>query len=70
MAFKKVTAIVDEFRLETIELALQAHGVSGFSIHSVKGRGHYFNPSTRDGLVNHIVISAYTTTHMLKLSLR
>ena len=31
MAFKKVTAIVDEFRLETIELALQAHGVSGFS---------------------------------------
>lgn len=29
MASKKVTVIGDEFRLETIERALQAHGVSG-----------------------------------------
>ena len=64
MAFKKVTAVVDEFRLEAIEQALVAHGVSGFFIHSVEGRGHYFNPYKRDGLVNHVVINIYTTdTH-------
>lgn len=64
MAFKKITAIVDEFRLEAIEQALVAHGVSGFFIHSVEGRGHYFNPYKRDGLVNHVVINIYTSdTH-------
>lgn len=61
MAFKKVTAVVDEFRLEAIEQALLSHGVSGFFIHSVEGRGHYFNPYKRDGLVDHAVISIYTT---------
>lgn len=64
MAFKKVTAIVDEFRLDAIEKVLVAHGILGFSIHSVEGRGHYFNAFKRDGLVSHAVISIYTTdTH-------
>lgn len=61
MAFKKVTAIVDEFRLEKIEQALRAHGVSGFSMYSVKGRGHYFNSFKRDGLVDHTLICVYTS---------
>jgi len=61
MAFKKVTAIVDSFRLTYIEQALQAHAVSGFSMYSVKGRGHYFNAFKRDGLVEHVLICVYTS---------
>ena len=66
MAFKKAAAIVDEFRLEKIEPAPRAHGVSGFSMYSVKGRGHYFNSFKRDGLVAHTLICVYTSEKHVK----
>lgn len=60
MSFKKITAVFDELRLDVIEKALESHGVSGFSIHAVKGRGSYFNAFNRDHLVNHLQMEIYT----------
>jgi len=61
MLIKKVTAIIDEAQLESVENALKSHGVTGFTIYPVRGRGSYSNTFSKDGLVAHIQIVLYTS---------
>ena len=61
MTIKKITAIIDELLLESVEKKLGAHGVIGFTIHPVKGRGVYSNTFTKSKLVNHSQIELYTS---------
>ncbi len=69
MSVKKVIAIVNELRLDEIESALGAHGVSGFSIHPVMGRGIYCNTFSKDNLVKHIQIEVFTSDkHSTKIA--
>lgn len=41
MPIKKITAIIDELQWVKVEKALEVHGVTGFTVHAVKGRGNY-----------------------------
>jgi len=61
MAIKKITAIVNELLLDDIEKALLAHGVTGFTVMPVKGRGNYCNTYTQDQLVKHSQIEIFST---------
>ena len=61
MSIKKITAIIGELMLDNIQQALKDHGVTGFTIHPVKGRGYYANLYSEDGLVNHSQIEVYTS---------
>ncbi|MBL4909642.1 MAG: P-II family nitrogen regulator [Alteromonadaceae bacterium] len=61
MSIKKVTAIVSELMLDNVEQALKNHGVTGFTIHPVKGRGYYVNLYSEDGLIKHSQIEIYTS---------
>lgn len=70
MLIKKVSAIIDELQLEKVENVLGEHGVTGFSIHQVKGRGSYCNTFSRDGLVSHVQIEIYTSVkHANKIAM-
>jgi nitrogen regulatory protein P-II 1 len=60
MAVKKITAIIDELLLESVEKNLVAHGVTGFTITQVKGRGYYYNSYSQDKLIEHYQIDIYT----------
>jgi nitrogen regulatory protein P-II 1 len=60
MSVKKVVAIIDELQLDSVEKQLGAHGVMGFSIHPIKGRGRYCNTFSKNGLVSHIQIEVFT----------
>lgn len=60
MPVKKIVAIIDELQLESVEKKLGAHGVMEFSIHPIKGRGHYCNTFSKNGLVSHIQIEIFT----------
>ena len=53
MNIKKVTAIINEMQLDNVANALCEHGVKGFTIHPVSGRGSYCNTYSKDGLVTH-----------------
>jgi len=66
MSIKKVTAIIGELMLDSVEEALKTHGVTGFTIHPVKGRGYYANLYSEDGLVNHSQIEIYTSVNYAK----
>jgi nitrogen regulatory protein P-II 1 len=66
MSIKKVTAIISELILDRVEQALKTHGVTGFTIHPVKGRGYYANLYSEDGLVNHSQIEIYTAAKHAK----
>lgn len=69
MVFKKVTAIVDELQQQAIQQALESHGVKGYSVHPLKGRGHYANTFKADLLVSHVEISIYTShKHVEKIA--
>lgn len=59
MELRKVTAIFDETRLKTVEAKLIDHGVSGFTLHPVRGRGRYFDSFDDDHLINHIQLEVY-----------
>lgn len=59
MEIVKVSAIFDEFRLKDVEKALIHHGVSGFTLHSVRGRGRYFDSFNEGNLVKHIQMEVY-----------
>ena len=61
MMIRKVTAIINEMQLENVAKALCEHGVTGFTIHPVMGRGNYCNTFSKDGLVTHKQIEIYTT---------
>ncbi|TMM42404.1 P-II family nitrogen regulator [Colwellia ponticola] len=60
MKLKKITAIINEIQLDNVAKALNAHGVKGFTIHPVSGRGNYCNTYSKDGLVTHKQIEVYT----------
>ena len=61
MTIKKITAISNEMQLGNVEKALCDHGVTGFTIHPVTGRGNYCNTYTKDGLVVHKQLEVYTS---------
>lgn len=61
MTIKKITAIIDEMQLDNVAKALCDHGVTGFTLHPVTGRGNYSNTFSNDGLVNHKQIEVYTS---------
>jgi nitrogen regulatory protein P-II 1 len=47
-------------QLEPVSNVLRVHGVSGFSLHPVTGRGTYSKTFTEDELVTHTQIVVYT----------
>jgi nitrogen regulatory protein P-II 1 len=61
MTVKKITAIIDELQLATVEKALGTHGIAGFTIHPVRGRGKYCNTYSADQLVSHTQIEIYSS---------
>ena len=61
MALKLVTAVFDRMRLEAVETALENHGVKGFTVHLVRGRGAYFDAYNRDHTTPHIRLLTYTS---------
>ena len=68
MSLCKVVAIFDEFRLENFERELKAHGVHGFTLHPVRGRGRYFDSFNENHLIKHIQMEIYTSdTHAKSL---
>jgi len=54
MDINKVTAIFDEFRLKEVVETLIRHGVKGFTVHPVRGRGYYFDSFNENHLIKHI----------------
>ena len=60
MTIKKVTAIINEMQINNVTKVLCEHGITGFTIHPVTGRGNYCNTFTKDGLVTHKQIEIYT----------
>jgi len=62
MSLKKVTAIFNGLQLDIVEKALVSHGVNGFTVEKVRGRGAYFNSYSRDPLTTHILLTTYTRT--------
>lgn len=61
MTIKKITAIINEMQLDNVAKALCEHGVTGFTIHPVTGRGNYCNTFSKNGFVTHKQIEVYTT---------
>lgn len=59
MNIQKVTAIFDEFRLKDVEETLIRHGVKGFTLHPVRGRGEYFDSFNENHLIKHIQMEIY-----------
>ena len=60
MTFSKVTAIFDELKLHDVEQALVRHKIKGYTLHSVKGKGRYFDSFSSSGLVKHIQMEIFT----------
>jgi nitrogen regulatory protein P-II 1 len=61
MSLKQVSAIFNEMKLSEVEKALISHGVKGFTVHKVKGRGAYFNSYGRDHLTSHVRLLTFTS---------
>lgn len=61
MSIKKVTAIINEMQQGELEKALESHGVTGFSVHSIKGRGEYCNTYSNNHLICHSQFDIYTS---------
>jgi len=59
MKIQKVTAIFDEFRLKDVEETLIRHGVKGFTLYPVRGRGEYFDSFNKNHLIKHIQMEIY-----------
>lgn len=64
MKLMKITAIIDQLQLEKVQTALEFHGVTGFSIQPVKGRGKYCNTYSKDHLVEHIQIDLFVPANV------
>lgn len=60
MEYRKVTAIVENQRLEAVERCLEEIGVGGVSVTKVKGYGDYRNFYTRDWMTSHSRIEVFT----------
>lgn len=66
MRINKITAIFDEFRLKKVEETLIQHGVKGFTLHPVRGRGRYFDSFNENHLIKHIQIEIYASAEQAK----
>tara|TARA_R110002110_G_C13465503_1_gene719020 strand:+ start:4383 stop:4721 length:339 start_codon:yes stop_codon:yes gene_type:complete len=66
MKINKITAIFDELRLEEVESTLIEHGVMGFTLHPVRGRGRYFDSFNDNHLIKHIQMEVYTRADQAK----
>ena len=66
MNIQKVTAIFDEFRLKNVEDSLISHGVKGFTLHPVRGRGEYFDSFNENHLIKHIQMEIYTRSEQAR----
>ena len=66
MKLMKITAIFNESLLPRVESVLESHGVNGFTIHPVKGRGSYCNTYSRDHLIIQTQIEIYTIEKFTK----
>ncbi|MDX1301520.1 P-II family nitrogen regulator [Photobacterium sp.] len=60
MTFKKVVAIFDELRLGAVKASLFKHGITGFTVNEVYGRGNYFNAINEEHMIKHIQLNIYT----------
>ncbi len=69
MKLKKITAVIGDLQLESVQHALEAHGVSSFTVSTVRGRGKYSNLYSQDQLVSHIQMEVYTSAeHVDKIA--
>lgn len=59
MKIRKITAVFDEFRLEDVKNKLILHGVTGFTLFAVRGRGYYFDSFNENHLIRHIEMEVY-----------
>jgi len=59
MKFRKVTAIINKDRLEHVEKALMAIGVTGVSISQVCGYGEYHNFYQSDMMCQHSRVEVF-----------
>lgn len=66
MAYKKVTAIVQSEKLESVEQALEGIGVPGISVTHVKGYGDYANFYHSPPLVSHARIEVYIDSNQVE----
>ena len=66
MSLCKVVAIFDEFRLHEVEQQLLNHGVHGFTLHPVRGRGRYFDSFNEEHLIEHIQMEIYLAESQAK----
>jgi len=66
MAISKISAIVQPDRLQAIEQRLLEIGVPGYSCFEVKGKGHYTNLYTSDGMTRHTCIEMFISEDRAK----
>jgi nitrogen regulatory protein P-II 1 len=60
MKYRKVTAIINTDKLESVEARLQEIGVPGLSVTKVKGYGEYADFYSRDWMTQHARIEIFT----------
>jgi len=60
MEYRKITAIIENQRLEAVERRLEEVGVGGVTVSKVKGYGDYRNFYTRDWMTSHSRIEIFT----------
>jgi len=63
MQFRKITAIINPFMLESVEEVLLKLNVPGASVSKIKGYGEYANFFSPDWLVNHVKIEIFIGKH-------
>ena len=61
MKLKKITAVIGDLQLNSVQRALEAHGVKSFTVSTVRGRGKNSNLYTQDQLVTHTQLEVYTS---------
>jgi len=66
MAISKISAIVQPDRLQAIEQRLLELGVPGYSCFEVKGKGHYANLYTSEGMTQHTCIELFISDDRAK----
>lgn len=66
MEIKKISAIFDEFRLKDVEQSLIDHGIKGFTLQTVRGRGRYYDSFNETHLIKHIQMDVYVKAEQAK----
>ncbi len=62
MSLKKVSAIFNEMEKSKLEVAFLKAGISGYTIHDVRGHGIYNQQYGQEDLVDHLQVDIYTAT--------